>query len=278
MKKILIPTDFSTNAKKATDYALTLFNETGVEVTLLNTFYIPYSAPDVAYSLNDVTYDNAKMLFEKEHKRIKDKFPSMKFSIDDKFSIGDVVNVVCSLENKEDYDLIVMGTKGASGMTEYLVGSRTASMVKSAKTPLLVVPEDADLTAPKRILFTADEELIDRKINFDVLKKIANSNESKIDALHITDTDENHDVIAAFIDYELDLNFVDIPHELRLERGKDVEKAIEKYTEKYPIDLVVMVSTRGGLFYNLFHKSVSKAVAMHTKIPLLIFHTNLKND
>jgi len=278
MKKILIPTDFSKNAKKATDYALTLFNETGVVVTLLNTFYIPYSAPDVAFSVSDVSYDNAKMLFEKEQKRIKEKFPNMKFTIDEKFSIGDVVNVVCSMERKEEFDLIVMGTKGASGMTEVLVGSRTASMVKSAKTPLLVVPEDADLNAPKRILFTADEELIDRKVNFDVLKEIANSNRSKIDALHISNSDENKEVIAAFIDYELDLNFVDIPHELRMERGKDIEKAIEKYTEKYPTDLLVMISTKGNLFYNLFHKSNTRKVAMHTKIPLLILHSNLKND
>ena len=66
MKKILVPTDFSQNAKKATDYALTLFDSKDAEFTLLNTFYIPYSVPDISYSVNDLSYENAKKLFEKE--------------------------------------------------------------------------------------------------------------------------------------------------------------------------------------------------------------------
>lgn len=278
MQKILIPTDFSQNAKRATDYALTLFNAEEIEITLLNAFYVPYSAPDVAYSVNDVIYDNAKALFEREEERISEKFPYLKVTLKTEFSIGDVVNLVTNMEQKEDFDLIVMGTKGASGITEILVGSRTASMIKSVKTPVLVVPEDADLHAPERILFAADEELIDRTVNFNTLKAIARQNKAKIDALHISDNDENKEIIQSFIDYELDLNFVDIPHELKMERGTDVEKAIREYSGKYPIDLVAMVSTKGNLFYNLFHKSVTKKMAMHTKIPLLVLHTNLKKD
>ncbi|MEQ8910349.1 MAG: universal stress protein [Vicingaceae bacterium] len=278
MKKILIPTDFSQNAKKATDYALSLFTEKDIEVTLLNTFYIPYSAHDVAYSINDVTYDNAKQLFEAEQKRIKRKFPDLKPTIKTDFSIGEVVNVVNSMERKEAYDLIVMGTKGASGLAEVFVGSRTSEMIRSVKTPVLAIPEDATFNPPKRILFAADEKLIDRKVDMDILKEIANKHHSTIDALYISDSDENKETIEKFIDYELNLNFVDIPHELRMKRGDNVEKAIQEYTENYPIDLVAMITTKGNLFHNIFHKSVTKRVVMHTKMPLLVMHTNLKND
>ncbi|MFT6166953.1 MAG: nucleotide-binding universal stress UspA family protein [Vicingaceae bacterium] len=278
MNKILIPTDFSLNAKKATDYALLLFDEKDTEITLVNTFYIPYAAPDVIYSINDVSAENANSLFKVEQERIATKFPNLKATIITEFTIGDIVNVVCAKEKKGECDLVVMGTKGASGLAEVFVGSRTSSMIKSIKTPVLVIPAEATLNLPKRILFAADENVIDRKLDLDILKKIANKNKSKIDALYISENDENKEVIKKFIDYEVNLNFVNIPHELKMEDGDNVEEAINQYVEKHPIDLVAMITTKGNLFHNLFHGSVTKRVVMHTKMPLLVMHTNLKND
>lgn len=278
MKKLLIPTDFSQNAKKATDYALSLFDQTELTVTLLNVFYIPYASGDVAYTYNDITRENAQQLFKKEQERIREKFPHLKATIETTFQVGDVVNVVCMLEKDKAYDLIVMGTKGASGLAEVFVGSRTASMIKNVETPVLAIPEGAEFESPKRILFAADKMLIDREVNLDILKEIANIHHSAIDALHISDSDENKEIIERFIDYELDLNFVDIPHELKMERGTNVEDAIQKYVENYPVNLVAMITTRGSIFHNIFHESVTKQVAMHTKMPLLVMHTNLKED
>ena len=278
MNKILIPTDFSLNAKKATDYALSLFDEKDTEITLVNTFYIPYAAPDVIYSINDVSMENANSLFKVEQERIAAKFPNLKATIVTEFTIGDIVNVVCAKEEKGECDLVVMGTKGASGLAEVFVGSRTSSMIKSVKTPVLVIPAEAPLNPPKRILFAADENIIDRKLDLDILKKIANNNKSKIDALYIAENDENKEIIKKFIDYEVKLNFVNIPHELKMEDGDNVEEAINQYVEKHPIDLVAMITTKGNLFHNLFHESVTKRVVMHTKMPLLVMHTNLKND
>jgi len=276
MKNILIPTDFSQNAKKATDYAITLFDKKDTTITLLNTFSIPYTSVEVAYSVNDIIYDNAKLLFETEVKRIKEKFPNLESTITTSFHVGSVLQVVTSIEDKETLDLIIMGTKGASGMSAVLIGSTTASIIKSINAPLLVIPENADLETPKRILLTTDEELVGREVNYSILQDIAQRNQSVIDALYISKSINNKEVIEAFIDYELDLNFVDIPHQLKTKSGKDIEKAILNYTDNNPTDLVVMVSNKGNLFYNIFHKSNTKQMAMHTKLPLLILHNNLK--
>ena len=140
----------------------------------------------------------------------------------------------------------------------------------------MVVPEKADLESPKRILFTTDEELIGREIDYHILQEIAHKNKSVVDALYISNSANNKEVIETFIDYELDLNLIDIPHHLNTESGKNIEKAILNYTDNHPTDLVVMVSNKGNLFYNLFHKSITKQIAMHTKLPLLVLHNNLK--
>ena len=278
MKNILIPTDFSKNSKNETDFALSLFDEYKTVITLLNVFYIPYASPEVAYSYNDITAENTAKLFEREKDRIRKKFPNLKSTISTLFEVGDLVSVVCNLEKNEKYDLIAMGTKGASGLTEIFVGTRNSSIIKSVKTPVLAIPESAVFTSPRRILFATDEELIDRKVNLGLLQDIANKNLSKVFGLYVSDVDENKEIIERFIEFELDLNFEGIPHELRMERWDNVEEAIKKYTENFPIDLIVMITKKGNLFYNLFHESVTKRVALHTKIPLLVFHTNLKRD
>jgi len=63
-----------------------------------------------------------------------------------------------------------------------------------------------------------------------------------------------------------------------MKRGDNVEKAMNNYVENNPIDLVAMITTKGNLFNNLFHDSITKQAAMHTKMPLLVMHANLKND
>tara|TARA_R110002049_G_scaffold265234_2_gene441351 strand:- start:4645 stop:5469 length:825 start_codon:yes stop_codon:yes gene_type:complete len=273
MKKILVPTDFSQNAKKATDFALMLFDAQDAEITLLNTFYIPYSVPDISYSVNDLSYENAKQLFEKEKERIKESFPDLKATISTKFSIGDVVNVASSVE--DDFDVIVMGTKGASGLAEVFIGSRTSAMVRSVSIPLLVVPEEAEVKLPKRILFATDETLTDPKINIDILKKIAVKNKSEIDALYMSNDDEDKTAIKAFIGSEVTVHLTDIPHQLKIQDGENVELAINEFVANNPVDLVAMITNKGNLFHNLFHKSVTKSVVMHTKMPLLVMQRKL---
>ena len=274
MKNILIPTDFSQNAKKATDYALSLFNEQDITITLLNVFYIPYASADVVYSYSDIANENVTQLIKHELERINKKFPDLKAKIKTSFHAGDVINVVCSIEKKEKIDLIVMGTQGASGLAEVFMGSRTTAMIKNVKTPVLAVPEQAQYKPAKRILFAAGEKLIGQKVNIAVLKEIANRNQSKIEALYVSDCDENKESIIQSIDGELNLNFGEIPCDLIVKDGLNVEKEIQKYAEQHPIDLMAMITSRGSIF----HESVTKLVAMHTKLPLLVMHTNTKTD
>lgn len=274
MKRILIPTDFSENAQKAIDYALTLFDNQDTCFTLLNTFYIPYSVPDVSFSANDISYENSKVLFEKERKRIGKDFPLLKAKIETKFSIGDVVGVVAAEE--ENFDLVVMGTKGASGLTEVFIGSRTASMVKTVSIPVLVVPMEASIKRPKQILFATDDTFINREVDIELLKNIAIKNSSKVDAIYVSENDEEEEAIKVIIGSEVDFQLIDIPHEMKHLEGENVEQVIADYTTNNSIDLIAMITNKGNLFYNLFHQSVTKKVVLHTKIPLLVMQTQVK--
>jgi K+-sensing histidine kinase KdpD len=58
-------------------------------------------------------------------------------------------------------------------------------------------------------------------------------------------------------------------HFIELEKG-DVVQSINQYVEEKEVDLLVMAKHNRNFFDRLFHKSLSKKMAFHTKIPLLV--------
>ena len=64
--------------------------------------------------------------------------------------------------------------------------------------------------------------------------------------------------------------FGDLPHAYHFEKGSDTEAVITKFAVKHDIDLIVMVRRKNDLFANLFGSSITKEMALHAKIPVLI--------
>lgn len=152
MKNILIPTDFSQEADRAFNIALQLARKFNAKLHLLHAVELPR---DWKYFLeNDITDKTAQL---------KDKLLTLQKTAEDEDlkattflgyeSVRDEVNVY-SREN--NIDLIVVGSKGASGVKELLIGSNTEQIIRRAKCPVLVVKEDILLEQINKILFPTD--------------------------------------------------------------------------------------------------------------------------
>lgn len=57
-----------------------------------------------------------------------------------------------NVANEDNADLVVMGTKGASGMSEFLIGSNTEKVIRTSPCPVLSVPENSGKFSPKVVL------------------------------------------------------------------------------------------------------------------------------
>lgn len=272
MKIILIPTDFSKNAQKAADYALGLFDGPETEFVLLNTFYIPYAEAGVEYSANDTIAKETNRKLETEMQRILAAFPDMQGAIKTRFEIGDVVSVVKTLEERETVHAVVMGTKGASGLSEIVIGSRTAAMIDELDCPIFAIPEETRFSDLKNILFATDLEIMPKESELAIVKNLAKQHRSKILVVHVGDEKEQETLRNAIVRKELDFQFLNSAHDFKEINGDDVVTAIEDYLKKHPIDLMVTASKKTGLFQRLFHRSTSKKLAMHTETPMLIIH------
>ncbi len=277
MKKILFPTDFSETANNAFVYVLEMAKAFKAEVLVLH-----------VYSLPIVTYEGypayvAEVLDSVElntFENFKDQIPYLKkIAEDHHFDLakinyileqGDLVSVIKKIAKKEQVDLIVMGTHGASGLKESFLGSNTGSVLSNVPVTLLCVPHNAKFNSIQKIAFTTrfrnkDHKALQQVIDF------ANTINAKIKCLHVrtAESDVQESVIEKWRkDFEHDsVSFFTIP-------DNDVETTVFDFITSQEIDILAMLTYKRSFFQELFRESLAKKMTYHTEIPLLVLHEN----
>jgi nucleotide-binding universal stress UspA family protein len=277
MKKILLPTDFSDISINAVHYALELFNDLPCEFFLLNVFRIPYVTNE-EFMGNDV--GQLALLEEKLHdasiKGMEDllevlpKNKGHKFNIISDYNL--FVNAVENAIKERDIELIVMGTKGATGAKEIFMGSNTGNVLLKTTCNLIAVPEHSRFKTPKEITFPTDF-----RINYDLedlgpLISLAEMYDSKIRILHLSDKEE--------LDEEQNINkkiltsfFINVKHSFHTLSNIDFEEALNCFTQsRGNIDMIVIIARHYSFFQRLFFRPKVRELSFHTKIPLFVLH------
>ncbi|MEN0050233.1 MAG: universal stress protein [Bacteroidota bacterium] len=54
--------------------------------------------------------------------------------------------------------------------------------------------------------------------------------------------------------------------------GEKLSEELEGLVENMGVDLLVMYKPKRGLFQRLFHKSQTKFMSLHTRVPLLVLN------
>ena len=133
-RKILIPTDGSDNTKAAIGYAIDLARQSGAEVTAISVNDISNYAtipgePDIQSPLYQASKEAVQYVIE----TAAAQGVHVEGMVVDGIPKRDIV------EASKDYDLIVMGTIGRSGLPHLLLGSVAEKVIRNARCPVLVV-------------------------------------------------------------------------------------------------------------------------------------------
>ncbi len=170
MNKILVPVDFSHVSVHATQFAIELAEKHNAEITLLNSVHFDYYT-DYQFT----SFASAKTLMQDVRDAMvtkMDEFVS-KFNTRRKLNtkIDEVylVTAIKEMTRNEGYDLVVIGTKGCSGLEEVLIGSNTEKIVRNANCPVISVPDKTSVSEIKQILIPLDI----REIKSSFLKEVA---------------------------------------------------------------------------------------------------------
>lgn len=271
MNIILVPTDFSEAAKNALDYAINIAKRVKGEVYLLNAYSMPRSGSAVMIDVSDVLKQDSLKKLHEEEQRVADSLGDIKLSI--LSHNGSIIpSIIRTIEEKE-ISLIIMGTTGASGLKETFIGSNTSSLIKEIKIPLIAVP--VGFKGGKIANITLSTDLVHLKSPnvFNPLRAIMNGSAPHISIINVSEDLKMTDP-SKFVNEALDLDnlFFGTEHSFKFVENKDIEEGILEFVKKDHSDLLVVVSRKRNFFEQLFHKSISKKLTMHSTTPIMVLN------
>jgi nucleotide-binding universal stress UspA family protein len=277
MKNILIPTDFSMNSWNAIIYGLAYFKNTSCTFYLIHVTLYTYplngDAPiGSSLEIEETLLNNATAELKKTVKKINNLFPNKKHSFHIISSYNFFIDAVKKVVKENNIDLIVMGTKGASGLTEMIIGSNTADLITQVKCPVLIVPENATYNVPEEIAFPTDYNIY---YNPDILIEIIDLAKEHASAIRILHVAKKGDELTPFQNENKDLLnnfFANEKHSFHLVTNKKVALGIQCFIESRNIDIMVMIAKNINLFQRILFKPTVEDISYHTKIPFLVLH------
>lgn len=281
MKHILLPTDFSENSWNAIKYAIQLFKEQESTFYLLNTYTpVVYHAEYVLgypaqLGLEDVVRNTSQENLKKFVLKISDEFRNnTKHKFESFARFDTLTSGIKEFVNIHNIDLIVMGTKGATGSKEVLFGSNTVHVFKQVKCPILAIPSNFTYEAPHEILFPTDLEVNYKNTQIDILNEIVVNNHSRLNAMHISTGNE---LTEAQKNNKSDLESI-FKHNaflFHVVKSMNITEAINEFQIKHKINLLAMINNKHSFFENLFFKNTISQIGFHLNVPFLVLPSKI---
>ncbi len=277
MKKILVLTDFSQPAWNALFTALKLHEGRDCHIFILHTY-----EPGFAGVLGQkgkkrvgVLYESLAAHTKQELKKIaaylKKHHHQAKHHIKTLSRAEDLIKGVQRVIREKEIDLIVMGTKGATGAREVFMGSNAVKVIKEVRNcPVLVVPEEHDFKMLHTIVFPTDFTHHYNPGELRPLHDLAKAWKARVVVYQVAQEfrlSEEQTANKALLEKRLS--------GLALEFSKGVmqstvEAAIMDVAETLDADMIALIHYRHTFFERLTHEPVIKKIGFHTQVPLLV--------
>ena len=161
MKKIIVPVDFSHQSKYAMDFAVEFSRFIKAEIALVHVLEFPpfrFSTTGEANKQAIENFYNSEYI-KGVHNRLeewKDNLAKEGMEVRSLMRYGNPFQKISNTISEEKADYIIMGSKGASGLKEFLVGSNAARMIRYAKCSVIIVKGVTRIKDFKNLTFATD--------------------------------------------------------------------------------------------------------------------------
>jgi nucleotide-binding universal stress UspA family protein len=128
IKKLLVAVDGSEQANKALEYAIQIGQRYKAKITLLHV-----GEADLFRLEPKVTKEVGEQILNDAVTKIKD------VNFDTRLEFGNPAQIILKVAKQEDYDLIILGSRGISSVRRFLLGSVSADVSMHAQRSVLIV-------------------------------------------------------------------------------------------------------------------------------------------
>ncbi len=272
MKKILIPTDFSEYSNYAIQVATQIARKNNGEIILLHILELPHQSADAlagGHEIPEIMFFKKAALQRLEELMDDAIFTGLHVSQIIQFDMA--FEGIMGISKKNEVDLVVMGSHGASGFKEMFIGSNAEKVVRNSDVPVLIVKNEIENFNIKNFVFASDfsEEI---KIPFKKVIAFANALGAHLNLVMINTPNSfksslvAQEIMTAFLkDFTIE-NYT--THQFN---DANVEKGILNFAKSIDADLIGLCTHgRKGLAH-FFNGSISEDLVNHAIKPVVTF-------
>lgn len=267
INNVLIPTDFSENSWNAIQYAISFFKNRKCIFYLLH-----------VEEVRGLQQSQSNFI-PKSRNRLQDLIHKIEATSENKnhkfFALtatGTIVDAIRTEVENKNIDIIVMGTKGRSGIKKIAVGSNTTDVISKVKCNTLVIPEEARFSDIKNLALPTDYNIFYGASILETISEIMEMFNAQIHIIHLAkknelivgDQTQNKELLQ---DY-----FMDDNHRFMSLTNRNLDKAIQECVDKHDIKLIAMVAKNIHFFQQLFYSSETSNTRYQKEIPFLVLH------
>lgn len=272
MKKILVLTDFSTCAYTAFKAVIDMSKRFDFEMQLLHITDVPVDW----IHLDDLE----NVMYQDVNQKVKDINSQLDELVKEAEKNGITANhsvnynqnnnsIAHYLENNA-IDYVIMGSNGAKGLKELIVGSNAQEVVRFSSVPVLVIKNSFDVLHPN-LVFISDFEA-EMMEPFKKLVEFASNIDAPINIAYIKTSNREDELEIKRKMFLFEMQAGKFFQESEIVEAKSVEAGIEQYCSTLD-NAVISMATHGRTGIPRFLLgSLTEKVVNHSDLPVLSLH------
>lgn len=269
--KFLVPVDFSEQSVFARDIAARFGNMFDLEVCFLHV--IPMSGGEITDATGNPACDaDADFALVPQKKQAAEiKLPQLIADFPGQTSThilsGPLTDIIIKEAETGDFDLIIMGTKGAHGLKEVFGGTETGIVAQKTIVPVLSVKCDRSQLHIGEILLIQDFEYEQGSIP-PVLQKLNATGQVKFTLFF---AGEESQLARNAMESFAAVNNLQHVHFFFSEKN-GIENSVNEFCMRFPVDLVCLGTHGRSGISRLFKTSPVTQLINHLYKPILSWH------
>jgi len=268
MSTVIVITNFSASSRNALDYTCAFVHNPQTQVLLLNIYSFPglFSNDAIALAAMSETIANDERKLQAEYDWAKAKYPHI--NLQTEMVSGTFMEVLRQQEAEEGLSLVVMGADGHyNDLLAWDVNIIDA--FADLKTPVLVIPATVQYRPVQRIAFAVNYYRKNLQAPVAKIRRIMQYTQAQLYVINVVAPTEVIDEEAENSKRSLQESLADLSPEYYEPSFASIFSAIDRFTEEKQIDMLIVIPSRHGIWYNIFKQSHTKGLVYLNHIPVL---------
>lgn len=278
IRKIMVPVDFSETSAHALDHAAWLAATTRADLLLVHVLPPdPYYFETVDPLLIPEDVEDSKS-FAEEKLRDLARRCSDQLGINPRYRIlrGKISDSLVEIIQEENIDIVMMGTHGAKGLEEILIGSNAQHLVTRAPCPVITFQPEKRKPGFPNIVLPIERALHSReKVNAAI--HLARKCHSKIHILGLLEDEGEgeYEKLQIVLDQvQTAVDHADISYTRHTVKGANVANEAMKYADRIDADLIIIITEDESVMGRFDLGPFSRHIVNHSAIPVMSTHAH----